>query len=105
MRRKTVLVSQGRNRNKTLKIDTIHNTINIASVNGDSRRTREPHIRIIELLKKGNIDISCIQEPRSESLETYEENDYAILFGGREMMKKLRHKQIKPTRRHVLQLQ
>ena len=58
------------------------NATDIASVNADSLGTQDSVKKLIILIKRKRIDISCVQGAHNERTDVYEEQNYAIFFGG-----------------------
>ena len=57
-------------------------TLNIASLNPDSLRTKEAKTTLISTINALRIDIACIQETHNERIDSEQIDNYTIFYGG-----------------------
>jgi len=72
-------------RENSINIKTQDDSAKIETINGDSLKSRAAIKRLIDLLKRENVDISCVQETHNDSIEVIEERNYMVIFGGNKL--------------------
>ena len=72
---------------KSINLDYGNRTLNIASINPDSLRTKEAKNTLINTINALRIDIACMQETHNERIDSEQIENYTIFYGGCDCVK------------------